>query len=58
MRESPDSWENMSKINTSMVEEHMVLFTGNKLGDWQQDMDLGNWAILNSACSSTVCGKK
>ena len=36
----------------------MVLFTGNNLGDWQLDMDLGNCAILDSACSSTVCGKK
>ena len=58
VRECPDSWENMSQINTSMEEEHMVLFTGNNLGDWQQDMDLGNCALLDSACSSTVCGKK
>ena len=36
----------------------MVLFTGNNLGDWKQDRDLGNCAILDSACSSTVCGKK
>ena len=28
VRKCPDSWENMSKINTSMAEEHMVLFTG------------------------------
>ena len=48
----------MSKINNSMEDEHMVLFTRNNLGDWQQDMDLGNCAILDSACSSTVCGKK
>ena len=58
VRECPDSWENMSEINTSNEEEHMVLFTGNNLGDWQQDMDLGNCAILDSACSSKVCGKK
>ena len=58
VRECPDSWENMSKINNSAEEEHMVLFTGNNLGDCQQDMDLGNFAVLDSACSSTVCGKK
>ena len=51
VRECPDSWENMSKINTSVEEKHIVLFTGNN-GDWQQDMDLGNCAILDSACSS------
>ena len=28
VRECPDSWENMSKINNSMEDEHMVLFTG------------------------------
>ena len=58
VRECPDSWENMSKMNTSVEEEHMVLFIGNSLGDWQQDVDLGSCAILDSACSSTVCGKK
>ena len=35
VRECPDSWKNMSKLNTSMEEEHMVFFTGNNLGDWQ-----------------------
>ena len=50
--------KNISKINTSVEEEYIVLFTGNKLGDWQQDMDLGSCALLDSAYSSTVCGKK
>ena len=35
----------------------MVLFT-HSLGDRQQDIDLGNCAILDIACSSTVCWKK
>ena len=48
----------MPKVNTSVEEEQIVLFTGNNLDDWQQDMDLGSCAILESACSSTVCGKK
>ena len=48
----------MSKINTSVEEEYMVLFTVYNLGDWQQDMVLEIYAILGSACSSTVCVKK
>ena len=47
----------MAKINFNVEEEHMVLFTGYTLGDRQQNMDMGNSAILDSACSSTVCGK-
>ena len=56
MGECPDSWENMSKINSCGEEEHMVY--GCNLGDRQQDMDLETCAILHSACSDTVCGKK
>lgn len=64
IRECPDSWENLSKVNIATVdsetypEEHVVLFTGyNKPEVTQLDMEASNCAILDSACSSTVCGK-
>ena len=56
MRDCPDSWENISKMNSSGEEEHMVY--GYNLGDRQQDMDLENCVLLESARSSTVCAKK
>ena len=34
VRECSDSLENMSKIKTSVEEGHIVLYTGNNLGDW------------------------
>ena len=54
----PDSWENMAKI-TIAKEEHAVLFTGCKTEEVQRlGIDACNWAVLDSACSSTVCGDK
>ena len=49
---------NMSKINSSWKGSiYMVLFT-HSLCDRQHNIDLGNCAILDSACRSTMCGKK
>lgn len=55
----PDSWENLAKINiTEEEEEHAVLFTGYHKEEIRQlGADARNCAVLDSACSSTVCGK-
>ena len=63
----PDSWENMSKSNNVNVvedsEENVVLFTGynndiqTKLNVAQLTVDARNSAVLDCACSSTVCGQ-
>ena len=51
----PDSWENLKKVN--IVDEHAVLFTGYNSDDVRRlGTDARNCAILDSACSSTVCG--
>ncbi len=52
----PDSWENMAKVN--VADEHAVLFTGNKRDAIAElGVEARNCAVLDSACSSTVCGK-
>ena len=60
------SWENMSKTNVTermakvnITEDgHVVLFTGYHKGDIAQlVIDARNCAVLDSACSSTVCGE-
>ncbi|CAG2239162.1 unnamed protein product [Mytilus edulis] len=54
----PDSWENLSKVHITEEEEHAVLFTGYQKQDIKQlGNDARNCAVLDSACSSTVCGK-
>lgn len=54
----PDSWENLSKVNIAEKEEHAVLFTGyHKQDIMQLGSDARNCAVLDSACSSTVCGR-
>ena len=57
MGECPDSWENMRKVH--MVEdENVVLFTGyTKAEVHQLGIDARNCAVLDSDCSSTVCGE-
>ena len=51
----PDSWENMAKVN--IAEENVVLFTGYQKQEIQQlGTEARNCAVLDSACSSTVCG--
>ena len=61
----PHSWENMSKTNVTermakvniTEDEHVVPFTGYHKGDIAQlGIDARNCAVLDSACSSTVCG--
>ena len=52
----PDSWENMAKVKI-VSDEHAVLFTGyNREEVRRLGIDARNCAILDSACSSTVCG--
>ena len=57
MKDCPDSWENIRRVNIA-EEENVVLFTGyNKEEIYQLVIDAGNSAVLESACISTVCGK-
>ena len=52
----PDSWENMAKVNIA-GEEHAVLFTGYNTEEVRRlGIDARNCVVLDSACSSTVCG--
>lgn len=58
----PDSWENMEK-GSDEEDEHTVLFVSiNCITDTEKGEHLKektqHHAILDSACSSTVCGKK
>ena len=57
MKDCPDSWENIKKVNI-VEDENVELFTGyNKEEIYQLGVDARNCAILDSACSSTVCGQ-
>lgn len=58
MATCPHSWENMAKVNAcSAEEEEFVLFTGYQPKEIRHlGMDARNCAVLDSACSSTVCG--
>ena len=57
MKDCPDSWENIKKVHL-VEDENVVLFTGyNKEEIYQLGIDARNCAILDSACSSTVCGQ-
>ena len=48
--------ERMAKVNIT-EDEHVVLFTGYHEGDIAElGIDVRNCAVLDSACSSTVCG--
>lgn len=62
----PESWENQAKVNcvkddaqlTSEIDEKCVLFTGSiKENMVMLGTEARNCAILDSACSSTVCGE-
>ena len=53
----PDTWENQPKVNLT-EDEHVVLFTGYNNNEIARlGVDARNCAVLDSACSSTVCGK-
>ena len=64
--ECPHTWEStfkgssqkkLAKVNIA-EDENVVLFTGNNKGDIAQlGIDAQNCAVLDSACSSTVCGE-
>ena len=59
--ECPYSYENMSKVNITSEEksEKVVLFTGaNRQNVAQLGSEARNCAVLDSACSSTVCGEQ
>jgi transposase InsO family protein len=60
MASCPDSYEN-TKQSVNMVQDNaeneIVFFTGyNKLNLGQLSVDARNCAVLDTACSSTVCG--
>ena len=63
MAKCPDSWENRGSTGSANIvdsfNENVVLFTGyNKEDVTTLGHDARNCAVLDSACSSTVCGKK
>ena len=59
LADCPDSWENMSKTNVTEILTNPVLFTGNNIADVKQlAYEAQNCAVLDCACSSTVCGQK
>ena len=53
----PDSWENMTKVYTA-EDEHVVLYTG-CVTDKNAEIktNSSDCAVLDSGCSSNVCGK-
>ena len=56
-REISNMTEKMAKVNIA-EDEHAVLFTGYNKGEISQlGIDARNCAVLDSACSSTVCGE-
>ena len=57
----PHSHENKPKVNITeeVDEEKVVLFTGYNTGEIQRlGEEATNCAVLDTACTSTVCGKK
>jgi len=59
LAECPDSWENMSQVNIAEAKqnENVVLYTGfNKVNVAELGREAKNCAVLDCACSSTVCG--
>ena len=61
----PDSWENMDKLKANKIrneydytEDPLVVFTKHETNDnVQQGFNDSNFAVLDSACSVTVCGE-
>ena len=57
MKDCPDSWENIRRVNI-VENENVVLFTRYNKDEIQQlGIDARNCAILDSALSSIVCGE-
>ena len=62
MANCPDSWEKMRvyaiRNGNYYTEDQLVLFTQYDKDDTaQQEINNSNFAVLDSACSSTVCGE-
>ena len=61
LRDCPDSWENSRRGNGGTVnqrEENAILFTGCSEQDFTVFIsEAYNCAVLDSACTSTVCGR-
>ena len=55
----PDSWENMNNLKGNEIRNNqLVLFTKHETDDnVQQGFTNSNFAVLDSACSTTVCGE-
>ena len=59
MAKCPDSWENRGQSNQEIVHENVVLFTGyDKANMSELEYEARKCAVLDCACSSTVCGEK
>ena len=57
LADCPDSWENMTKVYTA-EDEHVVLYTGCVTDENAEiKTNSSDCAVLDSGCSSNVCGK-
>ena len=55
----PHSWENMQKNDVYYVREQVVMFTGYDQTEIQRlGHESRNCAVLDTACTSTVCGDR
>ena len=55
----PHTWENMRKNKVYYVEEQVVMYTGYNQDEIQRlGNESRNCAVLDTACTSTVCGDK
>ena len=55
----PHSWENMQKNDVYYVREQVVMFTGYDQTDIQRlGYESRNCVVLDTACTSTVCGDR
>ena len=55
----PHSWENMQKNDVYYVREQVVMFTGYDQTEIQRlGRESRNCAVLDTACTSTVCGDR
>ena len=55
----PHSWENMQKNDVYYVREQVVVFTGYDQTEIQRlGHESRNCAVLDTACTSTVCGDR
>ena len=59
----PDSWENLKSVNivnsdTEKAGEQVTLYTGNHDNLHELTRDARGCVVLDSACSSTVCGEE